>query len=582
MNILGIQAFYYSHAAALLSEGRLSFFNEEEKFSRVKGVRDGFPLESISAALAHEGIGLDDVSEIAYPLEPWRYSWTLLKGGLSSILGSLLRGAGAGGGSVSLIPDRILTTLKYTPPFLAPLIRQSIRHGGLSGRLPKVFYVPHHRAHAASAFYSSGLEEAAVVIIDGMGERECTTIWRGRGTSLELLDRIAFPNSLGEFYAAITEFCGFKIYQQEGKLMGLAAYGEPDEEIAEKMTKILRVESEGYRLRSRYTIDGAHSMGVSFSDALVDLLGEPRRRNGEITDRFKKIAFAAQDSLERATAEVIKKAVRLTGLRKVCFSGGVAMNCKLNGFILNSGLVDDLFALPASNDAGAALGAAMVRALANGMDPRMNLEHTYYGAGFTNSEIEALLKEIKVSHRPLNGGSLEEVADLLIAGKILGLYTGRSEFGARALGARSILADPRSPEMAALVNASVKRREHWRPFAPVILEGFESDYFVDGRPSPFMMKAFAIRPEQRDRIPAVVHVDGTCRPQSISREVNPLYFDILEAFHRKTGVPVLLNTSFNVRGEPIVCRPIEALRCYLASGMDALVIGRFLLRKDSG
>ncbi len=583
MRVLGLQAFYYNHAAALVSDGKLSFFIEEEKVNRIKSQRDGFPVETIRAALEHEKIGLEDVDEIAYPCAPWSYSMNLVRYGIGSVLSSFTRVGWPKAppiGRVDLTQDRILTTLQFTPPFLEKLIRQKIRFGRIPGRIPKVSYVPHHRAHAASVFFSSGWEEAAIVIVDGSGETESTTIWHGRGLDIKRLDKISFPNSLGEFYAAFTEFCGFETYSQEGKLMGLAAYGGPDPEIEQLMAQVFRVMPEGYQVNSRYTIDGPHSWGYAFSDALVELFGMPRAKNGEITQRHKNIAWAAQDMLERGAQEIVKKAVRLTGCKKLCMSGGVAMNCKLNGAVLLSGLIDDLYVLPASNDAGVALGAAMDRTRELGIDPRFQLRHAYYGPEYDDAQIEADLKIVKVPYKRIDRSDLSEIADLLINKNVLGLYTGRGEFGARALGARSIIADPRHPDMLDIVNRTVKFREGWRPFAPVILEGHEKDWFLDGRSSRYMMKAFHIRPEKAAEIPAVVHVDGTCRPQSISRDVNPLYYDIVNACYAKTGVPILLNTSFNVRNEPIVSRPIEALRCYMGTGMDALVIGSFLLKKS--
>lgn len=581
MNVIGLQAFYYNHAAALLCDGDLAFFCEEEKLSRVKGQREGFPLESLKAALACQGMSMDDIDEIAYPMDTWRYTRTLLKGGLSSFASRFLRNgrSNAGKDGVSLTADRVLSTLHYTPPVLDSLIRHRIRYGGVSGRLPPIEHVPHHLAHAASAFFTSGLDEAAVVIVDGVGETESTSIWRARGTALERIEDVAFPNSLGEFYAAITEFCGFKVYQQEGKLMGLAAYGGPDDEITRKMQQVLQIRPEGYRVSADHTINGMHTHGICFSDALVELFGPPRRRDAEITDHYRDIAFAAQDLLEKATLEIVKRAVRLTRCRDVCISGGVAMNCKLNGAILHSGEVRKLSVLPASNDAGVALGAAMFRSAKRGNDPRLELRHTYYGPSFSDEEIEARLINAKVPYEPLQEGNYGEVADLLAERKVVGLFTGRMEFGARALGARSILADPRGHKMQDVVNEAVKHRETWRPFAPVIIAGHEDEYFEDASPSPFMMKAYDIRSDKKKLIPAVVHVDGTCRPQTISRDVNPVYFDILDCFFQRTGVPALMNTSFNIRGEPIVCRPVEALRCYLGTGMDALVIGSFLLKK---
>lgn len=585
MNIIGIQAFFYNHAIALICDGKLKFFIENEKINRVKGSREGFPVEAIKVALNHTGLQLDDIEEIVYPSSPFRYLWSVFKQGSRNITESLLNFLSFKNFDnkdtkiISLIPDRILVSLSGFPYFRKNLIKHNIRFYGLYGNLPKIVFVPHHLAHAASVFFSSGMDKATIVIADGLGDTYSTTIWKGEGLSLKKLYHISFPNSLGEFYAAFTEFCGFKTYEEEGKLMGLAAYGHEDKEIYEKMKKIIQIEHEKYNVCAKYTINGSHSYGVSFSDELVKLFGEPRKRDSEITQKYKNIAYAAQDHLEKATLEIIKKAVRLTEIRNVCFSGGVAMNCKLNGVIERSGLVDNLFVFPASNDAGAALGAAMIRAIKAGDDPRFRLEHTYYGPGASDREIEEILKNIKIPYSRIDLNDLNEVVELLINRKVVGLYTLRSEFGARALGARSILADPRSKEMVDIVNKKVKRREPWRPFAPVIIEGFENEYFIDGKVSRYMMKAYQVRPEKRHLIPAVIHVDDTCRPQSINEKINPVYYKILKKFYKRTGVPVLLNTSFNVRGEPIVSKPIDALRCYLSTGMDALLIGSYLLKK---
>jgi carbamoyltransferase len=440
--------------------------------------------------------------------------------------------------------------------------------------------VSHHQAHAAS-FFCSGMDDAVIVVVDGMGERECTSIWDGQGRSLRRLETIDFPNSLGEFYAAFTEWCGFKVYQQEGKLMGLAAYGGPDPGVRRQMDHVIHVEPERYRVDPAYTVGGRHDYGASLSNELVQRFGPPRAANEPLEDRHRAVAWAVQDALERATLEIVRRAMRLTGRRRVVLAGGVAMNCKLNGEVEHSSGVEEVFVLPASNDAGAALGAAIWRTQQAGIDPRFRLEHVYYGPDCDETEIEAALDHSKLHARRIGGAGPAEVARLLTERKVVGLFTGRNEFGARALGARSILADPRHKEMWDVVNESVKRREKWRPFAPVILEGREGEWLEHARPSRFMMKAYHVRPERRDEIPAVVHVDGTCRPQTIRRESNPVYHDILAAFEERTGVPVLLNTSFNVRGEPIVSTPFDALRCYLTTGMDALLIGPFLLRKDA-
>lgn len=362
--------------------------------------------------------------------------------------------------------------------------------------------------------------------------------------------------------------------------MGLAAYGHKDNDIFEKMKQVIQIKPNTYNVSTKHTLNGTHSYGLSFSDNLVKLFGEPRMRDGEITQNYKNIAYAAQDYLEKATLEIVKKAVKLTGINDACFSGGVGMNCKLNGFIEQSDVVNDFFVFPASNDAGAGLGAAMVQSVKAGDDPRFKLENTYYGPEFSDDEIEDTIKSIKTPYQKIDLNDLSEVINLLTNKKVLGLFTRRNEFGARALGARSIIADPRTKEMMDIVNQKVKRRESWRPFAPFILEGFEDEYFINGKVSKFMMKAYYVRPEKRDLIAAVVHVDNTCRPQSVNEEINPVYYKILKGFYDRTGIPLLMNTSFNVRGEPIVCRPIEALRCYLSTGMDALLIGSYFLTKQ--
>jgi carbamoyltransferase len=327
-----------------------------------------------------------------------------------------------------------------------------------------------------------------------------------------------------------------------------------------------------------YTLFGPHSYGERFTDRLVDLFGLPRNRESGLTDFHQNLAFAAQSGLEEAVMAILTPFLRETGMKKLCIAGGVGMNCKMNGHILQSGLVDDIFVLPAANDAGSALGAAMKVSLDAGDDPRFTMAHPYWGPGFSDGQIEAALKEFKLKYtRPADVAV--EGAKLLAAEKILGWYQGRGEVGARALGARSILASPLKKEMLDKVNREVKHREPWRPFAPVMPEENAADFYGSAAPSPFMILAFDVLENRRAVIPAVTHVDGTCRPQTIRRDENPRYYDLLKHFAAHTGVPVLLNTSFNVRGEPIVNTPADAVRCFFATGMDYLVIGPFLVGK---
>ena len=432
-------------------------------------------------------------------------------------------------------------------------------------------YVDHHLAHAISAYAYSGFEDTAVLVIDGRGAWEATSLWHGRDGHLEHLWTIPWPNSLGLFYAQFTDFLGFTPYSDEWKVMGLAPYGEPGINLRE----FLVPDDNPYRVASRLLL-GHHSAPLA---AIESRLGPRRLPESEIAVAHKNLAFAVQDACETAMLTLARVAVDQTGTRSLCLAGGVALNSKANGKILSTGTVDRIFVQPAASDDGACLGSVLAPQLdSGGALPVRKMRHAFLGPESSDKEIEAALLTYKIRHTRVSDPAAT-AAELLATGKIVGWFQGRMEFGPRALGGRSILADPRDPEMTAKVNNAVKFREWWRPFAPSLLAECAADYIESATDSPFMILTAQVRPEKRSVIPAVTHADGSARPQTVERDVNPLYWRLISEFGRRTGVPVVMNTSFNLRGEPIVNSPADAVRTFFSSGMDALLIGNFLVGK---
>jgi carbamoyltransferase len=407
--------------------------------------------------------------------------------------------------------------------------------------------------------------------VDGRGAWEATTTWRATPSGCDLVDSHSHPDSLGFFYAAFTDFLGFKRNSDEWKVMGLAPYGKPGVDLS----RYISANAEGYRIAHRLVI-GDHYGDVT---ALEADFGPKRAPESELTQREKDIAWAVQDACEVAMEDVARRLVEKTGLRKLCLAGGVAMNSKANGRILASGIVDDIFIQPAATDDGTAIGAAQYAArMASGKFPSYRLEEVYLGPEFTDKEIETFLRTCKIPFtRPEQ--ITKTAAELLADKKIVGWFQGRMEFGPRALGNRSILADPRDTAMRDKVNEVAKFREGWRPFAPSVLQDRAEEYFAGCADSPFMILTFPVHEDKKSVIPAVTHVDGSARVQTVKREVNPRYYELIEHFGNLTGVPVVMNTSFNLRGEPIVCSPKDAVRTFFSSGLDALCIGPFLVRK---
>lgn len=585
MIVLGIFGGYYNPAACLVVDGRMIAFIEEEKLTRKKTEKDTYPIRAIKFCLRQGGISMKDVDRIAFPWSATKnitsLPWIGIKEAFKGFFGTT---HGKHAVDVpSVVPSgasNLMTFLSSTPWENRHRLNAEIRYGGILEKIPPVTFVPHHYSHAASSFYASGFDKSLILIVDGMGDDLSSSIWIGEGKTIRKHRQIKFPNSLGEFYSAFTEFIGFIPYSGEGKLMGLAAFGKKDESILKDLRdEVIQIGNGSYNVNSLYTITGPHNFGERYTDAVVALFGRPRVRESEFSEFHYNLAFGAQHMLEAAILEMLRLALKETGLRNLCLGGGVAMNCKMNGRVLHEAGIDAVFVNPASNDAGSAMGAALAVAMQNGDDCRFKMEHAYWGPGYNNKQVEALLKEAKVIYRRSDDVA-KEVADMLVEEKIIGWHQGRMEVGARALGARSILASPLRREMLDKVNNQVKHREPWRPFAPALVAEEAKNYYSLGAESPFMILAFEVLAEKRNKIPAVTHVDNSCRPQTIRREHNAKYYDTMKYFGQKTGVPVILNTSFNVRGEPIVCSPEDSLRCFFATGMDVLAIEDFLVFKE--
>jgi len=379
----------------------------------------------------------------------------------------------------------------------------------------------------------------------------------------------------------MTEYLGFKPYNDEGKVMGLAPYGRRDGGIAQKISRVLSFADGTYSVDPSYLTLGRHTFGKYFSDRMVDLLGAPRPRESALGDVHKAIAYETQDALERCVTGIADRLMEQTGMDTLCLAGGVCMNCKMNGVLHNNPRVKNIFVQPVSSDAGTALGAALTLSARFGENPRFKLEHAYWGPGYSDGEIVKCLEEYKLPYKKVDNVETV-VARLLAEGKFVGWFQGRLEMGARALGNRSILADPRRADVKDRLNNQVKHREGFRPFAPSLLSEAKAEFLENASDSPFMILAYRVREDKRRLIPAVVHVDDTVRPHTVEKHVNPRYWKLIKEFESLTGIPLILNTSFNVRGEPIVCSPGDALRCFYGTGLDALAIGDYVLTKSEG
>ena len=592
MNILGISCFYHDAAAALLVDGQLVAASEEERFSRKKHDAE-FPSLAIEFCLEQAGLTMADVDYVVFYEKPFVKFERILTTALQAVPRSW-----------KVFGDAMTTWL------LDKLWVKNVIRVKLGVPNDKILFSEHHLSHAASAFLCSPFEEAAILTVDGVGEWACATFGRGRGNDVSLLREIRFPHSVGLLYSAFTAFLGFEVNEGEYKVMGMAPYGRP--KYVDKVEKLYRIERDGSLWLDMDYFCFHHSTTRTFNGKFTELFGEPRDPDwlfftqqsgfptyfGDKPSDFERIAERNQyyadiaASIQHCTEEIVLTMARAlhaeTGLEHLCLAGGVALNSVANGRILRETPFKDLFVQPAAGDGGGALGAALfAQHCVLGKPRSFRMEHAYWGKGFTDAEIGDYLREANITHtRCANEDQLlDRVVDHLRQGHVLGWFQNRFEWGPRALGARSIIADPGRLDMKDIVNTKIKFREPFRPFAPsVVVDAAERYFDLDQParhyPARFMLYVVDVKPGQGSVLPAITHVDNTARLQTVHADQSPLYYSLIQRFGQASGVPVILNTSFNLKGEPIVTTPAQAHSTFMRSGMDALVVGNSIVTKS--
>lgn len=601
MYILGISAFYHDSSAAIIKEGEIIAAAQEERFSRIKHDA-GFPTNAITYCLKEARISIDDLSAVVF------YDKPLLK--FERLLETYY--AFAPKGIVSFI--RAMPIWLNEKLFLKKVIRDGLKKIEPYNKKNLTLLFPeHHLSHAASAFYPSPFEEAAIVTIDGVGEWATTTISKGSGTKIEILKQLNFPNSVGLLYSAFTYYLGFKVNSGEYKLMGLAPYGDAlspqtKEFIKLIKTKLITIYDDGSVVLHQQYFNYAVGLRMVKDAAFKKLFGFSKRASvEELKQDHCNLAFAIQDVTEEIVLKLATHAKKITGCKNICLSGGVALNCVANGKLENANIFENIFIQPASGDAGGSLGAALAAHYIYFEQQRTvaaadSMKGSYLGPAFLAKEIEATLKIYKpIFNQYAERNELNKVvAKLLNEGNIIGWFQGRMEFGPRALGNRSILADARNAEMQKKLNLKIKYREGFRPFAPAVLAEDAPTYFELQSPSPYMLLVQPVKKVlqnqlplnykqqtindqlyfERSSLPAITHVDFSARIQTVHKETNATFYNLLQSFKQLTGCAVLINTSFNVRNEPVVCTPVEAYQCFMRTEMDYLIIENFLFRKQ--
>lgn len=595
MIILGISAFYHDSAAAIINGEHIIAAAQEERFTRIKH-DESFPINAVNYCLAEAGLSLNDVDNVVFFEKPFIKFERLLET------------------YVAFAPRGFLSFKSALPLWLKEklfqkkVIREALSHLGSGYDWEnRLKFSEHHLSHAASAFYPSPFEEAIVLTLDGVGEWVTTSVAIGRGKELEIAKEIHFPHSLGLLYSAATYYTGFRVNSGEYKVMGLAPYGEPKYKDL-MLDNLIDVKDDGsYRLDQSYF---NYCTGLTMTnDKFANLFGRPAREpeSDDLEQFHMDIAASVQAVTEEIVLKLAKSLTEETGIKNICLAGGVALNCVANGKLERSGLFDNIWIQPAAGDAGGALGAAQALAHIHHEVPRTvkaqdNMRGSYLGCAFSNEDIKARLDALGAvyTQHQSNEQMIAATAEVLASEQVVGWFQGRMEFGPRALGGRSILGDPRSPKMQKNLNLKIKYRESFRPFAPSILAERVNEWFdLDGI-SPYMLLVDAVKQDKRlmmsdeqkalfgidklnvprSQIPAVTHVDYSARIQTVHAETNPLYHQLISAFDQKTGCPLVVNTSFNVRGEPIVCTPEDAFNCFMGTEMDLLAIGDFTLRKE--
>ena len=593
MYILGINAYHGDASAAIIKDGQLLAAVEEERFNRIKHCA-GFPTLAIQYCLQTAGITIEDVAHIGISRDPSanlhkKILFAATKVAKSAVgLGRSEGGEKSGRGFFGAITERLANTAK-----VRDLKDDLASHLGVDKKAIKAQFhnIEHHRAHLASAFYVSGFKKAALLSIDGFGDFISTMFGVGDGNSIEVLGQVEYPHSTGILYTATTQFIGFPYYGDEGKVMGLAPYGNPQKYIAE-FREIIRTEEGG-----RFTLnldyfrhhaegvemswdEGSPMIGRIFSDEFVKTFGPARELGAPLTDRERDIAASLQLRLEEIGFHTLNHLHAVTGLTDLGLAGGVALNSVMNGKILLHTPFKNIFVQPAAGDNGTSIGVCYQ--IYNGVLNKTHdfvMEGAYTGPEFSSDEIRVELEKSDLdyetySDREITQRAAQDIAD----GLVLGWFQGRMEFGPRALGNRSIVVDPRRADMKEILNERIKKREPFRPFAPSIMAEYTNEYFEQDHPAPTMLMVYQVRPEKREVIPAVTHVDGSGRLQTVTPSVNARYYQLISDFNALTGVPVLLNTSFN-ENEPIVCTPRHAIDCFLKTRMDVLYVGNYAVRR---
>lgn len=561
MNILGLSCFYHDSAAALLRDGEIVAACQEERLSRKKH-DSGFPSLAVKYVLKQAGIGPQDLDAVGF------YDKPLLK--FERILSTY----------AATFP-RSFNSFRTAMPlwiheklWVPSLIRKELR----PYRGP-ILYAEHHMSHAASAFLVSPFEEAAILTVDGVGEWATATFAVGKGSDIQIFKEIRFPHSLGLLYSAFTYYLGFKVNSAEYKVMGLAPYGKPVH-FDRIMKEMVRLQDDGsFKLNMKYF---SYDYGLTMTNGAFDDFfgGPPRKAETWMAEREFDIAASVQKVCEEIVLRMVRHLHRETGQSNLCMAGGVALNCVANGRVIRETPIKNLFVQPAAGDAGGAVGVAHYLYNTLEKQPRGKAwAHAYLGPAYSDAETKQYLDSRGVAYHALPRQELlSRTARLISEGNVIGWYQGRMEFGPRALGGRSILADPRDPKMRDTLNMKIKFREGFRPFAPSVLADKASEWFEIDCDSPYMLLVAQVR-EGKRVIPSVTHVDGSARLQTVTREESPLYYDLIQEFEKLTGVPIVINTSFNVRGEPIVCTPHDAYLCFMRTNMDHLVLGSYFLDK---
>lgn len=600
MNILGISAFYHDSAACLIQDGKIVAAAQEERFTRNKHDAS-FPENAVKYCLEHSGLSIDEMDAIAF------YDKPFLK--FERLLETYLSFAPKGVRSfVTAIPVWLKEKM-----FLKKLIYDSLKKIEDHDKSEVTLLFPeHHLSHAASAFYPSKFEEAAILTVDGVGEWATASICHGKGNEIKILRELKFPHSLGLLYSAFTYYLGFKVNSGEYKLMGLAPYGNPKSDLLQDyITKIkselVDIREDGSIWLNQKYFDYATGLRMVKDKKWEELFGFPRREDeAELEQHEADLALAIQMVTEEIVIKMAKEAKKLTGANAICMAGGVALNCVANGKLQNENIFEEVYIQPAAGDAGGAVGAALAVQYIYFEDERTpetpdSMNGAYLGPDFHKIDIERSLRKFKPVFNEIKGTKLyEKVAEILDNGNVVGWFNGRMEFGPRALGGRSIIADPRRVDMQKKLNLKIKYRESFRPFAPSVLTEHAADYFELDSDSPYMLLVQSIKeglkkelPKdyyqlplreklavQRSEYPAITHIDFSARIQTVHKETNPEYWNLIEAFRQRTGCAMVVNTSFNVRGEPIVCTPEDAYRCFMNTEMDYLVIGEYVFAKE--